>query len=149
MSLADAVEIPEELKDQVSQRLKATGALRKLTREVKVAMTAAIAELKGIRASSRDSDPGKSVLTHDGLNGSDELEKRALQAVYSFLRAHGMTYTLETLQEESAIDDQGDGADLGQLFSGVAQTMAQTPTDWNLTFLKHPTAGCRLKPRYA
>jgi hypothetical protein len=117
MSLADPVEVPEELKDQVAQRLKSTGALRKLTREVKVAMTAAIAELKGLRTSG-DSDPSRSVLTHDGLNCVDELERRALQAIYTFLRVHGMTFTLETLQEESAINDQGDGADLARLFFG-------------------------------
>jgi hypothetical protein len=118
MSLGDLVEIPEDLKDQVAQRLQTTGALRKLTREVKVAMTAAIAELKGIRTSSRDTDPNTSVLTHEGMNSANELEKRALQAIYRFLRAHEMTYTLETLQEESAIDDQGDGANLAHLFFG-------------------------------
>jgi hypothetical protein len=78
-------------------------------------MTAAIAELKGIRASSRDTDPNTSVLTHEGMNSANNLEKRALQAIYRFLRANGMTYTL---QEESAIDDQGDGANLARLVFG-------------------------------
>lgn len=121
MSLGDAVDIPGELKDVVSQRLKSTGALGKLTREVKVAMTAAIAEIKGIHTSSRDSDPAKSVVAREGLTSADDLEKRALHAIYNFLSAHGMTYTLKTLEQESSVPDDGSEIDLAALFFGSRQ----------------------------
>jgi hypothetical protein len=115
MSFLESVEIPEELKSQVVARLRSTGALRKLTREVKVAMTAAIAEIKGLRPDPKGSD-SKSVVEHEGLNNIDSREKAALQAIYKFFRAHGLDYTLETLTEESAVPEEDRGADLHDLF---------------------------------
>jgi hypothetical protein len=115
MSFLETVEIPEELKGQVVARLKSTGALRKLTREVKVAMTAAIAEIKGLRPDPKGSDT-KSVVEHEGLNNIEPREKAALQAIYKFFRAHGLDYTLETLSEESAVPEEDRGADLYELF---------------------------------
>jgi hypothetical protein len=115
MSFLDRVEIPEELKSQVVARLKGTGTLRRLTREVKVAMTAAIAEIKGLRSDSKNSET-KSVVEHEGLTNIDAREKAGLQAIYKFFRAHGLEYTLETLAEESAVPEDAAGVDLEALF---------------------------------
>jgi hypothetical protein len=115
MSLLEKIDVPEEVKDQIITRLKGTGALRKMTREVKVAMTAAIAEIKGLRPDSKTPEP-KSVVEHEGLNHVDMREKVALQAIYKFFRVHGLEYTLDTLTEESAVPEETRGADLHALF---------------------------------
>jgi hypothetical protein len=115
MSFVDRVDIPEGLKGQVVARLKSTGTLRRLTREVKVAMTAAIAEIKGLRPDSKGSET-KSVVDHEGLTNISAREKAGLQAIYKFLRAHGLDYTLETLAEESAVPEDDAGVDLEALF---------------------------------
>jgi hypothetical protein len=115
MSFVDRVDIPEELKGNVVARLKSTGTLRRLTREVKVAMTAAIAEIKGLRPDSKSSET-RSVVEHEGLTNINAREKAGLQAIYKFFRAHGLDYTLETLAEESAVPEEDAGVDLEALF---------------------------------
>jgi hypothetical protein len=115
MSLDDFVDVPESLRAQVSQRLKSTGVLKKITHNVKVGLTAAIGEIKGLRPDAKVPDV-KSVLDHDGLRPVESKEKLALQAIYRFLREHGLYYTLETLREESTIDDHESGVDLYKLF---------------------------------
>jgi hypothetical protein len=115
MSFDEVVQVPEELRKQVSQRLRSTGVLKKITHSVKVGLTAAIGEIKGLRPDAKVPDV-KSVLDHDGLRTVDPTEKLALQAVYQFLREHGLSYTLETLVEESTVDDRNSGIDLYKLF---------------------------------
>jgi hypothetical protein len=103
--LDNFVDVPESLRAQVSQRLKITGLLKKITHNVKVGLTAAIGEIKGFRADAKVPDV-KSVLDHDGPRPVDTKEKLALQDIY----------TLETLIQESTIDDHNSGVDLYKLF---------------------------------
>jgi hypothetical protein len=115
MSFDEVVDVPESLRAQVSQRLRSTGVLKKITHSVKVGLTAAIGEIKGLRPDAKVPDV-KSVLDHDGLRTVDSKEKLALQAIYRFFREHGLAYTLETLIEESTVDDRQSGIDLYKLF---------------------------------
>jgi hypothetical protein len=103
-------EVPEELKEQVAERLKTTGALRPIIRSVKVAMTAAIAELRGLRPDA------KSVLEIKRFENATDADRDGLQAIYRFLERHGLKYTLACLGEESGIDNTKDGIDLERLF---------------------------------
>jgi hypothetical protein len=107
--------IPEELRGQVSQRLKSTGVLKKITHNVKVGLTAAIGEIKGLRPDAKVPDV-RSVLDHDGLRAVEPSEKFALHAIYRFLREHGLRYTFETLIEESTVDPRDSAIDLFKLF---------------------------------
>jgi hypothetical protein len=104
-------EVPESLKEQVAERLKATGALRPITRSVKVAMTAAIAELRGLRPEA------KSVLEIKRFENATPADLEGLQAIYQFLEEKGMKYTLACLREESGIQQEGNGLDLENLFT--------------------------------
>jgi len=109
--LQGAFQVPEALKEQVSRRLKATGALRQITRDVKVAMTAAIAELRGLRPDAR------SVLEFKRLADASPSDKDALQAIYRFLQENGMSFTLACLMEESGVPKESSDVDLVELFA--------------------------------
>jgi hypothetical protein len=112
MSLVDgAFQVPEALKEQVAHRLKATGALRQITRSVKVAMTAAIAELRGLRPDA------KSVLEFKRMADASQEDLAALQAIYRFLDESGMTFTLARLMEESGVEKDVSDIDLMELFA--------------------------------
>jgi hypothetical protein len=91
-------DIPSEIKDEVADRLKRKGALRAISREVKVAMTAAISELRGLHPDA------KSVLEFHALEGASPNELVALQSIYAYLEAAGLTYTLGCLAEETGIE---------------------------------------------
>jgi hypothetical protein len=107
MMLSEKIDIPEDVRNQVMTHLK-------MTREMKVAMTAAIADIKGLRSDSKITEP-KSVVEYKGLNNVDMREKAPLQAIDKFLRIHGLEYTLDTLTEESVVTGQSRGADLETL----------------------------------
>jgi hypothetical protein len=96
--LTPTFDIPSEIKDEVADRLKRKGALRAISREVKVAMTAAISELRGLHPDA------KSVLEFHALEGAGASELAALQAIYAYLEEVGLTYTLGCLAEETGID---------------------------------------------
>jgi fructose-1,6-bisphosphatase/inositol monophosphatase family enzyme len=114
MSLIDPTfDVPEELKEQVAERLKTTGALRPIIRSVKVAMTAAIAELRGLRREA------KSVLEFKKFENATPADLAALQAIYRFLEEHGLKYTLSCLGEESGIEKSENGLDLEELSFAV------------------------------
>jgi hypothetical protein len=115
MSFEDDIAIPDELRDDVSRRLKSTGVLKKITHNVKVGLTAAIGEIKGERQDSK-APKVKSVLDHEGLCMVDRPEKLALQGIYRFLKEHALRYTFETLMEESTVDPRDSGIDLFKLF---------------------------------
>jgi hypothetical protein len=98
MSLATPTfDVPAEIKDEVADRLKRKGALRAISREVKVAMTAAISELRGLHPDA------KSVLEFHALEDSGPNELAALQTIYAYLEEVGLTYTLGCLAEETGI----------------------------------------------
>jgi hypothetical protein len=89
--------VPDEIKEEVADRLKRKGALRAISREVKVAMTAAISELRGLHPDA------KSVLEFHALEDAGPGELAALQLIYSYLETVGLTYTLGCLAEETGI----------------------------------------------
>jgi hypothetical protein len=111
--LDPAFEVPEELKEQVAERLKTTGALRPIIRSVKVAMTAAIAELRGLRPDA------KSVLEIKRFENATPADLAGLQGIYRFLEQHGLKYTLSCLEEESGIEKRKNAIDLEGLFGSA------------------------------
>jgi hypothetical protein len=103
-SLLPTFDVPTEIKDEVADRLKRKGALRAISREVKVAMTAAISELRGLHPDA------KSVLEFHALEGATPSELAALQTIYGYLESAGLTYTLGCLAEETGVDYKDGGS---------------------------------------
>jgi hypothetical protein len=107
MTFEDAT--PEEeafIKAKVVERLKRKHALRDISRNLKVAMTAAVSELRGVHPDTRSS------LEFHRLENATEAEILGLQSVYAYLESVGLTYTLECIQQELGIPQSGAKYDL-------------------------------------
>jgi hypothetical protein len=122
MSIAvPSFEVPEDIKNEVAERLKRKGTLRAISREVKVAMTAAISELRGLHPDS------KSVLEYHALEGANPHEIAALQTIYAFLESRGLTYTLGCLAEETGVERRGAGYDLVEISHEFPNVPPESP----------------------
>lgn len=95
------IEIPEEIKPNIIERLNQNGSLKSLNRKVKMGMMIAIQEIRENRQS-------QSYLTKKPFENSSPYEMKALQSVFDFLSTHNLFYTLATLFEESAIRKSGE-----------------------------------------
>jgi hypothetical protein len=96
--LEPTFDVPDELREPLTQKLHSVGSLRSIAKKIKVALTAAIAELRGLRPDT------KSVLELNRLSDTHPSEIEALQIIYSYLESIGLRYTLGCLLEESGID---------------------------------------------
>jgi hypothetical protein len=101
-------EVPEELKERVAVRLKTSGALKQISRKIKVGMTAAIHEL-------RDNPSAKSSLELQIWEDKSKSELAALQSIYEYLSERGLAFTLGCLLEEAGIQREEVAYDLIEL----------------------------------
>jgi hypothetical protein len=89
------VEIPDALKQKVHAKLEQSGALDTIDHRIKQGMCAAIEYLRG------DKSPKKPFA---GLGfQKDEREVKALQVIYKYLASVGLTWSLETIQQETNV----------------------------------------------
>jgi hypothetical protein len=91
-------DVPEELQALLTQKLHEKGSLRPIAKNIKVALTAAIAELRGLRPDS------KSVLELNRFSDAHWSEIEALQIIYTYLESLGLRYSLGCLLEESGVE---------------------------------------------
>jgi hypothetical protein len=96
-------ECSPELRDAVQQRYK-HGPGPKLAHSLKVGMRIAIQEIRG--------NATVSALGYDPLAGKRKAEFDALQSIYQYLEAKGLTWTLACLHEESTVDKSSSNFDL-------------------------------------
>lgn len=111
---SEPFEVPQEIKEKVATRLRNSGALKQISRKIKVGMTAAIHELRNPEA--------KSSLELQIISPENAEERAGLQSIYQFLEEKGLDYTLSTLQEETGIPKQNNNnnvIDILQLVGAV------------------------------
>jgi hypothetical protein len=96
--LEPTFDVPDELRQLLTNKLESKGSLRPIANNIKVALTAAIAELRGLRPDS------KSVLELNRFSDAHWSEIEALQIIYTYLEALGLRYSLGCLLEESGVD---------------------------------------------
>jgi hypothetical protein len=96
--LEPTFDVPEDLRELLTAKLHANGSLRPIAKNIKVALTAAIAELRGLRPDS------KSVLELNRFSDADWSEIEALQVIYTYLEGLGLRYSLGCLLEESGVE---------------------------------------------
>jgi hypothetical protein len=96
-------ECPEELRDAVQERYK-RGPGPKLAHLIKIGMRTAIQEMRDNQTESN--------LTYDPLAGQPKAEIDALQAIYQYLDAKGMKWTLGCLVQESTVEQSNSSFDL-------------------------------------
>jgi hypothetical protein len=95
---------PQELKATVWERLQENGTLRRLNKNIKIALTSAIGEMRG----TRDTD---SVLDNR-FKPIYEVELAGLQTIYQYLAEHELTWSLGCLIDETQIRKEPDAFDL-------------------------------------
>lgn len=100
--------VPEELKEKVALKLRNSGALKQISRRIKIGMTAAIHELRSPEA--------KSSLELQIIHSDSIEEQAALQSIYQYLEEKGLDYTLSTLQEETGIKKQKNPDNIVDIF---------------------------------
>jgi hypothetical protein len=96
--LEPTFDVPDELRDLLTDKLHSKGSLRPIAKNIKVALTAAIAELRGLRPDS------KSVLELNRFSDAHESELEALQIIYTYMESLGLRYSLGCLLEESGVE---------------------------------------------
>jgi hypothetical protein len=100
---APPVVIPEELKEKVHDKLVESKALDRIDQRIKQGMCAAIERLRGDKAP-------KAIFSDLGFQ-KDELELQAIQSIYKYLASVGLTWTLETIWQETNVEPKAaDGA---------------------------------------
>jgi hypothetical protein len=109
-------DVPGGLRVKITEKLESTGALRPLARSIKIALSAAIAELRGLRPDAR------SVLEMQRFSDVHQSELDALQAIYSYLRECKLYYTLGCLLEESGVPKTDTDIDIIDLLPPVVIT---------------------------
>ena len=77
------IDIPEEIKPNLIERLNQNGALKSVNRKVKMGMMVAIQEIRENRQS-------QSYLTKKPFENSSPYEMKALQSVFDFLSTHDL-----------------------------------------------------------
>jgi hypothetical protein len=90
--------VPDELRKLLTDMLESKGSLRPIAKNIKVALTASIAELRGLRPDS------KSVLELNRFSDASWSEIEALQLIYTYLESLGLRYSLGCLLEESGVE---------------------------------------------
>jgi hypothetical protein len=96
--------VPESLRGQVHDRLDKSGALERIDHRIKVAMCAAIEVLRGDKSS-------RPIFENIGFK-KPEPEIQALQTVYAYLKSVGLTWTLETIVQETNVQVSEDAETL-------------------------------------
>ncbi|KAK8870267.1 hypothetical protein M9Y10_008145 [Tritrichomonas musculus] len=116
-------EVPQEIKEKVATKLRNSGALKQISRKIKVGMTAAIHELRNPEA--------KSSLELQIISPESVEERAGLQSVYQYLEEKGLDYTLSTLQEETGIPKQNNSnvIDILQLIGFVYEDEEEEVVD--------------------
>jgi hypothetical protein len=95
--------VPEELKEKVHDKLVESKALDRIDQRIKQGMCAAIERLRG------DKSP-KPIFSELGFQ-KDEVELQALQSIYKYLASVGLTWTLETISQETNVEPKSADAD--------------------------------------
>jgi hypothetical protein len=98
---ADDALVPDSLKEKVHEQLSSSGALDRIDHRIKVAMCAAIEVLRG------DKSP-RPIFESIGFD-KPETEVQALQVIYAYLKSVGLTWTLETITQETNVKVLEDG----------------------------------------
>jgi hypothetical protein len=94
--------VPDELKDKVHDKLVNSKALDRIDQRIKEGMCAAIEVLRGDKSTKR-------IFESLGFK-KGEVELQALQAIYKYLANVGLTWTLETISQETSVKpDTADG----------------------------------------
>jgi hypothetical protein len=91
--MSAAIDVPPALRGKVHDKLAESGALDRIDRRVRQGMCAAIEVLRGDKAP-------KPVFASIGFDKPDA-ELKAIQAVYKYLASAGLTWTLDTLIQET------------------------------------------------
>jgi hypothetical protein len=104
---------PKELKGVVWARLLNDGTLKSLNRKIKIALTSAVAEMRGTKET-------QSVLD-SRFKPKYGIELTALQTIYQYLEEHDLTWSLECLLDEAQIKKEDDAFDLVQVL-GLGET---------------------------
>jgi hypothetical protein len=99
----------EELKDAVWDRLMADGTLKRMNKNIKIALTSAIGEMRGIT----DTD---SVLDNR-FTPKRVVELSALQTIYQYLAERDLTWSLQCLIDETQVLKDADAFDLIQVMA--------------------------------
>ena len=90
--MSTEVEIPQEVREQINQKLHEYGVIEEIEGQVKEAMKTARNEIKEKKEESE--------LLQFPLKKTDELEHEAFNAVIKYLESRGLKFTLSTLMEE-------------------------------------------------
>jgi hypothetical protein len=98
---------PQELKPIVWERLQENGTLRRLNKNIKIALTSAIGEMRGTRDT-------QSVLDNR-FKPQYDVELAALQTIYQYLAEQDLTWCLQCLIDETQIPKESDAFDLIQV----------------------------------
>jgi hypothetical protein len=116
------IDVPPALRAKVHDKLAASGALDRIDRRVRQGMCAAIEALRG------DKSP-KPVFTALGFNKPD-VELKAIQVVYKYLTSVGLTWTLDTLVQETNLRPaEANDASLLNLIASASGTIADDEED--------------------
>jgi hypothetical protein len=97
----------EWLKGAVWERLMADGTLKRMNKNIKIALTSAIGEMRG----TTDTD---SVLDNR-FRPKHSVELSALQTIYQYLAEHDLTWSLQCLIDETQVRKDPDAFDLIQV----------------------------------
>jgi hypothetical protein len=95
---------PQELKEAVWERLQENGTLKRLNKNIKIALTSAIGEMRGTRAT-------ESVLDNR-FKPTYDVELTGLQTIYQYLAEHDLTWSLQCLIDETQVQKESDAFDL-------------------------------------
>jgi hypothetical protein len=98
---------PQKLKAKVWERLQENGTLRRLNKNIKIALTSAIGEMRG----TRDTE---SVLDNR-FKPNYDVELAGLQTIYQYLAEQDLTWSLQCLIDETQVRKESDAFDLIQV----------------------------------
>lgn len=90
------IDVPDEIKPKIMQKLIQNGILKTIKRKVKMGMMIAVQEI-------RENNESESILERKIFKNASPYELKALQSVFNFLATYNLNYTLSTLLEESAV----------------------------------------------
>jgi hypothetical protein len=93
-----------ELMPVVWQRLTANGTIKRMMQHIKMAIAAAVGELRGTTL-------GRSAFDAP-FKPTHEAEFGELQSIYQYLEEHDLTSTLECLKEETQVQKDTEAFDL-------------------------------------
>jgi hypothetical protein len=99
-------EVPDSLKEKLHDKLVQSSALDRIDHRIKQGMCAAIEKLRG-------DNTAKLIFNDIGFDKPDN-EIHTLQVVFDYLKSVGLTWTLETLTQETNVkaESKGTGSSL-------------------------------------